>query len=148
MRTHFGLIGIILLCTSTAVLAQGPAIHIPATGDGFDTYLAAAIAKKNVPARVVERADRATLTLKASPVEVRKDATSTKVMKCVFSSCDGIDGRASASVKLVDRDGTVVWSYSVSGDRDEKSRMAEAIAKHLKNDYFARTAASPESVQR
>lgn len=130
---------LLLLFVSTlarGAAAQECAIHIPATGDGFENYLAAAIAKKHVPAQVVERADRATLTLKASAVEVRKDATSTKVLKCITGGCDGIDGRATASVRLIDRDGTVVWSYSVTGDRDDKSRMAENIAKHLKNDFF------------
>lgn len=135
---RMGLIVLLLAATAPAAFAQKPtpAIHITPTGDGFENYLAAAMAKKNVPVRIVERADRATLTLKASQVQVKKDATSTKVMKCVFSSCSGIDERASASVKLVDHEGTIVWSYSVSGDLDERSRMAEAIAKHLKNDYF------------
>jgi hypothetical protein len=135
-----GLIFLLLSCAAQAAFAQpaAPAIHILPTGDGFENYLAAAIAKKNVPARVVERADRATLTLKASPVEVKKDSSSTKVMKCVFSSCAGIDERASTSVRLVDREGTILWSYSVRGDRDEKKWMAESIAKHLKSEYFRR----------
>jgi hypothetical protein len=114
------------------------AIHIVPTGDGFDAILAAAMAKKKIPAQVVDQADRATLTLKASAVETKKDSTGTKVMKCVVAACEGIDGRANASVKLVDRAGTVVWSYSVSGDSDERDRMADAIAKHLKSDYFER----------
>jgi hypothetical protein len=127
---------LVVLASGASAQSESTAIHIPPTGDGFDNYLTAAIAKKRVPATVVERADRATLTLKASPVQSQKDATSTKVMKCVLGGCEGIDGRASASVKLVDREGTVVWSYSVNGDRDEQSRMAEAIAKHLKSEYF------------
>jgi hypothetical protein len=133
-----GLVFLWLACSTPAVFAQqaSPVIHIPPTGDGFENYLAAAMAKKNVPARIVERADGATLTLKASQVEVRKDTATTKVMKCVFSSCSGIDERASTSVKLVDRQGTIVWSYSVRGDRDEKKWMAESIAKHLKSEYF------------
>ena len=134
---RMGLALVLIACTAGAAAAQNAAsIHIPPTGDGFENYLAAAIAKKHVPARVVERPDRATLTLKASPVQARKDSASTKVMKCVFGGCDGIDGRASTSVKLVDREGTVVWSYSVTGDVDDKSRMADAIAKRLKNEYF------------
>ena len=137
MRT-LGLVLLWLVCSTSALFAQqgSPAIHITPTGDGFENYLAAAMAKKNVPARIVERPDRATLTLKASQVEVRKDTTTTKVMKCVFSSCAGIDERASASVKLVDPEGTILWSYSVRGDRDEKKWMAESIAKHLKSEYF------------
>jgi hypothetical protein len=76
------------------------------------------------------------LTLKASPLQVHKDSASTKAMKCLLDDCDGIDGRASASVKLVDREGTIVWSYSVNGDQDDRNRMAEAIAKRMKSDYF------------
>ena len=134
---RMGLVLMLLACAAQASAQNGGAcIHIVPTGDGFENYLAAAMAKKRVPAQVVERADRATLTLKASPVQVRKDSTGTKVAKCVFGGCEGIDGRASTSVKLVDHAGTVVWSYSVTGDRDEQSRMAEAIAKRLKSEYF------------
>lgn len=126
---------LVLLCGSRAS-AQDCAIHIAPTGDGFENYLAAAMAKKRVPAQLVDRADRATLTLKSSPVQSKKDSNSTKVMKCVLGGCDSLDNRASASVKLVNRQGTIVWSYSVTGASDEQSRMAEAIAKHLKAEYF------------
>jgi hypothetical protein len=125
-----------MIATRASAQTGGTAIHIQPTGDGFENYLAAAMAKKHVPAALVDRADRATLTLKSSALQVRKDAASTKVMKCMLADCEGIDGRASASVKLVDRDGTIVWSYSVTGDQDDKDRIAEAIAKHLKSDYF------------
>jgi hypothetical protein len=132
-----GVVVMLLLCAARASAQNGgTTIHIAPTGDGFDNYLAAAMTKKRIPAVLVDRADRATLTLKASPLQGRKDSTSTKVMKCVMGGCDGIDGRASTSVKLVDRKGTIVWSYSVSGDQDERSRIAEAIAKHLKSEYF------------
>lgn len=133
-----GLALLLAVGTARGTFAQTPvtAIHIQATGDGFENYLAAALAKKHVPARLVDRADPSALTLKASPVQVQKDSASTKVMKCVFSSCAGIEARASTSVKLVDPKGTILWSYSVSGDRDDQSRMAEAIAKHLKTEYF------------
>jgi hypothetical protein len=134
---RFGLVAMLLLCASGASAQNGgTTIHIAPTGDGFDNYLAAAMTKKHVPAALVDNADGATLTLKASPLQGRKDSTSTKVLKCVIGGCNGIDGRASTSVKLVDRQGTIVWSYSVSGDQDEKGRIAEAIAKHLKSDYF------------
>jgi hypothetical protein len=132
-----GFVMLLLGCAARGAVAQSVTqLHITPTGDGFENYLAAAMAKKNVPVRVVERADRATLTLKASQVQMKKDGAGTKVMKCVFSSCAGIDGRASASVKLVNHDGIIVWSYSVSGDRDEMKWMAESIAKHLKSEYF------------
>ena len=133
-----GFILLLLLLTASRASAQngGAAIHIAPTGDGFDNFIAAAMAKKHVPAALVDNADRATLTLKASPLQGRKDSTIAKVMKCATAACEGVDGRASTSVKLVDRDGTIVWSYSVSGDQDEKDRIAEAIAKRLKSEYF------------
>lgn len=134
---RIGLVLMLVLCASRASAQNHrTAIHITPTGDGFDTYLAAAMTKKHVPAELVDKADRATLTLKASPLQGRKDRAGMKVMKCVMNGCDGIDGRASTSVKLIDREGTIVWSYSVSGDQDEKDRIAEAIAKHLKSEYF------------
>jgi len=46
--------------------------------------------------------------------------------------------KASTSVTLVSGAGEVVWSYSVNKGRGEKNRqsLAEAIAKHLKDDYL------------
>jgi cobalamin-dependent methionine synthase I len=136
-----GLVLTILACAAVAsAQSVDPAIHIPPTGDGFDVYLAAALSKKHVPARIVDVTDAASLTLKSTQVAVRKDATRVKVMKCLFNSCDGIDGDASVSVQLVDRHGTIVWSYAVNRDGDDSDRksMAEAIAKRLKKDYFKR----------
>jgi len=46
--------------------------------------------------------------------------------------------KASTSVQLVDANGTVLWSYSVNKGRGAKNMqsMAEAIASHLKGEYF------------
>ncbi len=134
------LILLMLACAAGTAAAQSvePAIQIKPTGDGFDSYLAAAIAKKHVPARLVERGDRATLTLKATPVTARKDAASAKVMKCLFNNCSGINGDSSVSVQLVDREGTIVWSYALNRDGDDSDRksMAEDVAKRLRKDCF------------
>ncbi len=131
----------VLACAATAsAQSADPAILVQPTGDGFDVYLSAAMAKKHVPARLVDATDAATLTLRATQVAVHKDTAGVKVMKCLFNSCDGIDGNSSVSVQLVDRRGTIVWSYAVNrdgGDNDRKS-MAEDIAKRLKKDYFKR----------
>jgi D-arabinose 1-dehydrogenase-like Zn-dependent alcohol dehydrogenase len=129
-----------LLLAIGAASASGqtakPWVYITPTGDGFDSYLAAAMIKKGVPVSVVDKSDRATLTLKAGQVQVVKESTRMKLMKCVMQSCANTEDKASASVQLVDRDGTVVWSYAVNGDHGEEKSMAETIAKHLKNDYF------------
>jgi hypothetical protein len=97
---------------TAVILAAKPAIYIAPTGDGFEVDLAAAIAKKEVPARVVENAEYAVFRLNAA--------------------------QASTSVQLVDSQGTVHWSYSVNKGRSAKNRqsMAEAIAKHLKSEFF------------
>jgi hypothetical protein len=96
--------------------------------------------KKKVPANVIERADLATLTLKAAQVDVQKETTGSKVVKCLFAYCADTADKASTSVQLVDSNGTIVWSYSVNKARGAKNRqsMAEAIATHLKSEYFHR----------
>jgi len=114
-----------------------PMIYVEPTADGFETYIVAAIIKKKVPASVVQKSEMATLTLKPAKVEEHKDATSTKVVKCIFGTCGNTD-QANTSVQLVDGNGVIVWSYSVNKSRGEKNRqsMAEAIASHLKSEYF------------
>src|SRR5579864_7830640 len=73
--------------TSASAQTARPWVFITPTGDGFDSYLAAAMIKKGVPVSVVDRSDRATLTLKASQMQVQKESTRMKIMKCVMQSC-------------------------------------------------------------
>jgi hypothetical protein len=115
-------------------------IYVEPIDDGFETYIVAAILKKKVPASVVEKPEMATLTLKASKVEEHKETTGSKVVKCLFAYCAGTEDKANTSVQLVDSNGVVVWSYAVNKARGEKNRqsMAEAIASHLKGEYFHR----------
>ena len=140
------MIGLLLLVPvsvpSAAAQAEKPGpkpamIYVEPTDDGFETYIVAAIIKKKVPASVVQKSETATLTLKAAKVEEHKDATSTKVVKCIFGNCANSD-QANTSVQLVDGNGVIVWSYSVNKSRGGKNRqsMAEAIASHLKREYF------------
>lgn len=128
-----------ILMTAAGV-AQGTrtAIYIEPTDDGFEVYLAAAMHKKQVPVSVVTNRAKATYTLKAANVEVEKVSTGSKVVKCLFASCGGIEDKASTSVQLIDADGTIQWSYAVNKGRGAKNRqsMAEAVAKHLKDDYL------------
>ena len=138
MKRTVGLFLLGLMCASTGLLAQEsrPALFIPPTGDGFDVYIAAAIAKKNVPARVVTSPDAAKLTLKAAQVQVRKDSARMKFAKCILQSCANTEDTASTAVQLLDRKGTVLWSYAIDRDDGSKKSMAETIAKRLKHDYF------------
>jgi hypothetical protein len=115
-------------------------IYVLPSDDGFQTYIVAAILKKRVPANVVDREELATLTLRATSVEVHKESTGSKVVKCLFAYCADINDKANTSVQLVDMEGRIVWSYSVNKARGQKNRqsLAEAIATHLKSEYFRR----------
>jgi len=131
-----------VLCVLAGVTVAGqtnfPSVYIAPTDDGFETYLTAAMHKKEVPVRVMANPDGADYTMKVAQIEVTKESTGGKVARCIFASCAGISDKASTSVTLVSGAGEVVWSYSVNKGRGEKNRqsMAEAIAKHFKDDYL------------
>jgi hypothetical protein len=125
-----------LLC-SVASFAQfaRPTVYLEPQ-QGFETYLAAAIAKKGVPVDVVTDQAKATYLLKSSPVEVKTESTGGKVARCLFASCAGIEDKGNVSVQLIETSSTkMIWAYSVNkqrgGSKNEQS-MAEAVAKHLK----------------
>ena len=71
-------------------------------------------------------------------MQVQKETTGSKVVKCLFAYCADTQDKASTSVQLVDSSGKIVWSYSVNKGRGAKNlqSMAEAIASHLKSEYF------------
>ncbi len=120
-----------------AALAQTshPSVYIEPQ-NGFETYLAAAIAKKHVPVDVVTDAKKATYVLKAAPVEIKQESTGGKIARCLFAYCAGIEDKGSVSVQLIEVGSSkMMWAYSVNkqrgGDKNQQS-MAEAVAKHLK----------------
>ena len=127
----------LLLTSMTAVAQTGrPSVYIEPQ-NGFETYLAAAIAKKHVPVDVVTDAKKATYVLKAAPVEIKQESTGGKIARCLFAYCAGIEDKGSVSVQLIEVDSTkMMWAYSVNkqrgGDKNQQS-MAEAVAKHLKD---------------
>jgi hypothetical protein len=103
---------------------------------GFETYLAAAIAKKGVPIDVVTDQTKATYLLKSAPIEVKSESTGGKIARCLFAYCAGIEDKGNVSVQLIETSSTkMLWAYSVNkqrgGSKNEQS-MAEATAKHLK----------------
>jgi hypothetical protein len=106
-----------LFGVQSAASQDSPALFITPTADNLEAFLTAAMINKQVPVIVVAREDRATLVLTAAAAD-SKD-------------------RGATHVQLVKGD-TVVWSYAVNKRREEKNRQsfAEAIAKHLKADYF------------
>jgi hypothetical protein len=86
-----------LLCslTSLAQLSR-PAVYIEPQ-QGFDTYLAAAFAKKNVPVDVVTDQAKATYVLKSAPIEVKSESTGGKIARCLFAYCAGIEDKGNVS---------------------------------------------------
>jgi hypothetical protein len=104
---------------------------------GFETYLAAAISKKNVPVDVVTDQTKANYVLKAAPVEIKTESTGGKIARCLFAYCAGIEDKGNVSVQLIATSSTkVMWAYSVNkqkGGSKNSQSMAEAVAKHLKD---------------
>jgi len=116
-----------------------PTVFIEAQ-DSFQSALVAAFVKKKVPATVVTENKNATYTLKSADVLAKSESTGSKVTRCLFADCIGIEGTASVSVQLIrNSDGVIVWAYQVrkgnSGPAGIQS-LSEAIAKHLRNDFF------------
>ena len=123
-------------CLVTSVMAQKqslPTLFVEQSTEGFETYMAAAITKKNVPVIVVTSAEKADYVLKATQVQTEQVTTGKRVVNCLFAYCAGNNDKGNVSVQLVQGD-TIAWSYSVNKARGEKNRqaLAEAIAKHLK----------------
>ena len=124
-----------------------PSVYIEPQ-NGFETYVAAAIAKKKVPIDVVTDPARATYNLKVAPVEIRQESTGGKIARCRFAYCAGIEDKGNVAVQLIETNSSkMVWAYSVNkqkgGSKNQQS-MAEAIAKHFKN--FLLVAPPPASV--
>jgi len=128
---------LVLIFAGSLSLAQmpRPTVYIEPQ-QGFETYLAAAIAKKNVPVDVVTDQSKATYVLKSAPVEVKSESTGGKIARCLFASCAGIEDKANVSVQLIETSSSkMLWAYSVNkqrgGSKNEQS-MAEAVAKHFR----------------
>ena len=114
----------------------GAKIYLAPQG-GFETYLAAAFTKKHVPVTIVGDADQADYVLEAAPVEHKTESTGSKVARCLFLYCAGIEGVESTSVRLIDQKTKVtVWSYTVNKGHQREQSLAEAVAKHLDNEFI------------
>jgi hypothetical protein len=133
------IVALIVALVAIPVLGQQemPSLYITPTDDGFHVYLAAAMVKKGVPVSVLDHEDGATYVLKAAKIETKQVGGGTKLVNCLFAYCAGNEDKGNTSVQMVQA-GTIKWSYSVNKGRGEKNRqsMAEAIAKHLKSEFF------------
>jgi hypothetical protein len=112
-----------------------PSVYIEPQ-NGFETYVAAAIAKKQVPIDVVTDPTKATYMLKAAPIEIKQESTGGKIARCLFAYCAGIEDKGNVSVQLIEAGSSkMLWAYSVNkqrgGSKNQQS-MAEAVAKHFK----------------
>jgi hypothetical protein len=114
--------------------ATYPKIYI-APQNGYESYLAGAFTKKNVPAQMVQTEDTADYVLSPAPVEQKPESAGGKIARCLFAYCAGIEGSQTASVTLIDvKTKNVVWAYNVrKGGSSNFQSSAEACAKHLKN---------------
>lgn len=113
---------------------SNPKIYIAPQG-GFESYLAGAFTKKNVPAQMVQTEEGADYILNPAPVEQKPESAGSKIARCMFAYCAGIEGTQTASVTLIDtQTKAVVWAYNVrKGGSSNFQSSAEACAKHLKN---------------
>jgi activator of 2-hydroxyglutaryl-CoA dehydratase len=108
------------------VISDNSVVYIDAQ-QGFSDYLAAAFQKKGVPLLVTENKEKADFVIEAT------DSTDkASWSKMLFLGTD--KGDAHAAMKVLNRDGIVIYSYAV--DRTNAFRgeqtAAESIAKHLK----------------
>lgn len=129
-----GKIGVLLaLLHISPLFGQGsPRIYIEPQ-DGFESYISAAIVKKRVPAVVTRSKDEAHFHL-TSAVVAKEESAGSKVARCLFMYCAGMDGSQTATVQLiVAKTQEVAWAYNVrKGSAKAYQSSAEAIAKHLK----------------
>jgi hypothetical protein len=101
--------------------------------NGFELYISAAMIKKHVPAVVTQTKEEAAFVL-TSAVESKEESTGSKITRCLFLYCAGIQGNQTATVQLVNATTQeVAWAYNVKkGSASAYQSTAEAIAKHLK----------------
>ena len=149
------LLAFMLLTSSTIGVAQTPQIKSGSTVyiepmDGYETYLAAAFVKKQVPLAVVADRKKAAYIIKStvssvaptSPAVVINNTNGDNNKNDAFDSGfqAGISRRArngmtSASISVIDAESSqVVFAYSVGKGRDtnQTQSTAEACAKHLR----------------
>jgi hypothetical protein len=131
----FGCLFVLFMASLAVAQMPRPTVYIEPQ-QGFETYLAAAINKKNVPVDVVADPTKANYVLKSAPVEVKSESTGGKIARCLFAYCAGIEDKGNVSVQLIDSNSTkMLWAYSVNkqrgGSKNQQS-MAEAVAKHFK----------------
>lgn len=113
---------------SKKAVERSSRVYIAPIEGGFETYLAAAIVKKQVP--VVVTMDRAKADYEISGIASTEKAGWAKML---FMGVDNSNDLA--SIKVVDiKSNEVVYGYSVRKGNSARGKQsaAEACAKHLK----------------
>jgi hypothetical protein len=125
--------------TALAAPATPTASVYVAPDNGFETDIIAGLRKKSVPLTIVTDPALADYTLTANTVQTHQESGAGKIARCLFAYCIGIEDSGNVSVQLINnRTKAIVWGYNVAKQRGQWNRqsMAEAIAKHLNNDFL------------
>jgi hypothetical protein len=123
---------------SLPALAQHLSIYVT-PDNGFETDIIGGLQKKAVPVAIMTDQNAADYTLTANTVTIHQESTGGKIARCLFAYCAGISDSGNVSVQLIDnKTKQIVWGYNVTKQTGQKNRqsMAEAIAKHLNNDFL------------
>jgi hypothetical protein len=107
------------------LIPKGARVYL-APMDGFETYLAAAIIKKDVPVSVVARKESAQFAISGNSETVKSGW-----VKALVTGGARADSRGSIMVTNL-RTGLVVYAYAVEDEDGGKQSIAESCAKHLK----------------
>ena len=131
-----------LTYTASDVQSGGqPKIFVKADQD-FAVALTAALNKKRAGATVVLNQQDAEYILQSAGVAAKQESGASKIARCLFAYCAGIEGSSSVSVQLVQvSNSSVVWAYQVrkgNGGPVGIQSLSEAVAKHLKNEFLDR----------
>jgi hypothetical protein len=138
MKIALTFLGAALLSLS-AVAQSTPTVYVDGPED-FTTAITAALSKKHVPVQVTLDGQHADYVLHASGVSNKTESGKSQVARCLFMDCIGAFGSSSVSVTLVKANSPeILWAYQVRkqvGGPLGTQSLSEAIAKHLKHDYF------------
>jgi hypothetical protein len=86
--------------------------------DNFSGYIVAAFQKKGTPASVVTDRTKAEYVLQSTDVSVHQESTGSKVARCIFAYCAGIQDTSTVSVELINQKTSGIdWSYTVHKQR-------------------------------
>lgn len=114
------------------IWSGAPRIYIDPQS-GLESYVAAAMVKKHVPAVLTLEQEQARFLLMGT-IDKKIESTGSKIARCLFLYCIGIEGVQTVTVNLIDNaTHEVIWAYTVKKPSSHAYQStAEAVAKHLK----------------